>query len=72
MDEIASRTGPATTVGAHQHLVPFVLVGTVDPSTGAGVAAPIGALYLRNASGAGQLWLKVGASDTSWTRVNVP
>ncbi len=43
-----------------------------DPTTGAGVRAPVGSLGLRNNAGVGELWLKTSASDTGWTQVTVP
>ena len=68
-----ARSGPATTfAGAHQHPLEYVLRGTVDPSTGAGVPAAVGSIYLRDAAGAGQIWLKTGGADTAWTRITVP
>jgi hypothetical protein len=42
---------------------------SVNPSSGGGVAAPIGSLGQYNASGTGQLWLKTGSGNTSWTQV---
>jgi hypothetical protein len=42
---------------------------SVDPSSGAGVAAAIGSIALRNNAGAGELWLKSGAADTAWTKL---
>ncbi len=42
-----------------------VVVGSVIPTDGAGVAATAPALYLR--TGTNQLWYKSGAPDTSWT-----
>jgi hypothetical protein len=44
-----------------------MLSGTVDPTAGAGVPAPEGSIYLMNAAGAGQLFIKTGAGDTAWT-----
>jgi hypothetical protein len=45
----------------------LVLSGAVDPSAGAGVAAPQGSLYLRTNGGAGTtLYVKEGAADTNW------
>jgi hypothetical protein len=46
--------------------------GTADPSAGAGVASAIGSLYMRDNSGAGELWVKTAASNTSWTKVTLP
>ncbi len=44
-----------------------ILSGAVDPSAGAGVAAPQGSLYLRTNGGAGTtLYVKEGAADTNW------
>jgi len=40
--------------------------GTVDPTAGAGQAAPEGSLYLRFVSGVGEVWQKVGTLDTEW------
>lgn len=45
------------------------LQGTVDPSAGGGVAAPIGSLYSLDTGGVGSLWVKVGAADTAWTQL---
>lgn len=44
-----------------------VLSGTVDPSAGGGVTAPLGSVYCLNIATAGQVFLKVGAADTDWT-----
>jgi hypothetical protein len=49
-----------------------LILGTVDPTAGAGIAATIGSLFGRNNSGAGELWLKTGAANTAWTQVSVP
>jgi hypothetical protein len=40
---------------------------TVDPTAGAGVAAPVGSIGVRANAGAGEGWFKVGAADTAWT-----
>ena len=40
--------------------------GAADPSAGAGVAAPLGSIYLRSS---GSLWVKTGAGATAWTSV---
>ena len=42
-----------------------VMSGTVDPSAGGGVAAPVGSAYLSTVHG---LFLKTGASNTAWTK----
>ena len=42
--------------------------GIADPSAGAGIAAPRGSLYQRNAA-TGELWLKTGAANTAWSKV---
>lgn len=42
-----------------------VMSGSVDPSAGAGVAAPIGSAYLSTTSG---LFLKTGVTNTGWTK----
>jgi len=44
----------------------YYLEGTIDPSAGAGIAAPVGSLYLRNSAGVGEAWQKIGAADTAW------
>lgn len=46
-----------------------LLAGTVDPSAGAGIAANILSIYLRDNAGVGELWFKTGAADTAWTQV---
>ena len=45
----------------------MLLDGSTDPSTGGGVVAPIGSLYLR--SGTGQMWQKTGAGNTAWSKL---
>lgn len=45
-----------------------ILQDTVDPSAGAGVAAPVGSEYLRGTATPG-LWRKVAAPSTSWLQV---
>lgn len=47
-------------------------LGTINPSTPPGVAAPPGALFGRNNAGVGELWLKTGVANTSWTQITVP
>lgn len=43
---------------------------SVDPTVGAGVAAPIGSLYLRDTGTAStQLYTKTGAGNTAWSTV---
>lgn len=42
---------------------------TVDPSAGAGVAAPIGSYGTRDNAGVGEFWFKYGAADTNWSNV---
>lgn len=46
---------------------PKLLVGTDDPSAGAGVRASEASLYLRSQSGVIQLWQKTLVPDTGWT-----
>lgn len=45
------------------------VAGTVDPSAGGGVAAPVGSQYSRDNSGVGELWFKTGGAATAWTKV---
>jgi hypothetical protein len=54
------------TIGSAQ-----ILYGAVDPSDGAGVAAPIGSLYLASDGVAGAAYIKTGAADTAWSQVTV-
>lgn len=42
-----------------------VMSGTLDPSAGGGVAAPVGSAYLSKVHG---LFLKTGVSNTAWTK----
>lgn len=42
---------------------------SVDPSAGAGVAAPIGSVAVRDNAGVGEAWFKAGAADTVWTNI---
>jgi hypothetical protein len=47
---------------------PALISGSLDPNAGAGVAAPVASMYLRNdGAGLGELWFKTGAADTAWT-----
>ncbi len=46
----------------------MLIAGGGDPSAGAGVAAGLGSLYLRNN---GELWSKTGAAATDWQKVVV-
>ena len=41
---------------------------TVDPSAGAGLAAPVGSIGVRDNSSVGELWLKYGSADTAWIK----
>lgn len=43
-----------------------ILYGSVDPSAGGGVAAPVSSLYCRTSDGS--TWHKTGALDTNWTK----
>lgn len=73
MAEAESRTGPGTTGGtAHQHEVPYLQRGTVDPSAGAGVTAPLGAIYQRANGSAGEIWIKTSTPDTGWQKQTTP
>jgi hypothetical protein len=45
------------------------MAGTIDPSIAPGVAATPGSIFGRNNSGVGELWLKTGVNNTSWTRI---
>lgn len=42
---------------------------TVDPSAGAGVAAPVGSYGARDNAGSGELWFKYGVADTDWSNI---
>lgn len=42
-----------------------VMSGSVDPSAGAGVAAPVGSAYLSTTDG---LFIKTGVANTGWTK----
>lgn len=42
---------------------------TVDPTAGAGVAAPVGSVGVRDNAGVGEIWAKIGAANTAWTNV---
>lgn len=43
-----------------------ILHGTVDPSAGAGVAAPVGSIYLQTSNG--DIWHKINTDDADWTK----
>lgn len=49
---------------------PVVIAGTDDPSSGGGISAPQGSLFLRFGAGEGQLWLKFSDSDTGWKMIS--
>lgn len=44
---------------------------TVDPSAGAGIAAPVGSMGFRDNSNVGEVWSKTGTGDTDWKIVRV-
>jgi len=46
---------------------PQLVYLTADPTTGAGVDAPLGSLGLGQFGGAGSLYLKTGAGVNDWT-----
>jgi len=45
----------------------LINLGATDPSAGAGIAAPVSSIGMRNNAGVGELWVKTGAVDTAWT-----
>ncbi len=45
------------------------MVGTTDPSGGAGIAADQGSVFHRLNAAVGELWLKTGAANTAWNQV---
>lgn len=47
-----------------------IFTGTADPSTGSGVVAPEGSLYIRDGGTVGGVYLKYGAADTAWTSMD--
>lgn len=57
--------------GAAQLTMP-VLFGTVDPTTGAGVAHGLPCLYIRNNANTTELWVTNGTAATAWQKVTVP
>lgn len=48
----------------------FILYGVDDPTSGGGVTAPPGSLYLRDIVGVdgGEMWIKTGDADTAWEK----
>lgn len=48
----------------------IIVSGTVDPTAGGGVVAPIGSLYTRTGVGTGQLWIKTAAGNTAWLKIS--
>lgn len=42
-----------------------ILSGSVDPSAGGGIAAPVGSIYMSTTAG---MWQKTGAGATAWTK----
>lgn len=76
LDQLRVLAAPYLAGGDPAHPVPVsgvaILTGTVDPSAGLGVTAPVGWLYGRDNAGAGEVWLKTSAPDTGWTQITVP
>jgi hypothetical protein len=66
-DDEPSEGGPDTTLEAEPKS--GSIKGTVDPSANAGVKAPLCTRFYRVNGAAGELWYKVGAADTNWTKV---
>lgn len=56
-------------IGLEQNDGKKIMILSVDPSTAGGVSAAIGTIGQRNNAGAGELWLKTAAADTSWMLV---
>jgi hypothetical protein len=50
----------------------MILFGTDDPTSGAGVAHRMPAIYLRNNSGTVEIWTPTGAGATAWQQVTIP
>ncbi len=48
---------------------PLILAGTAVPTSGGGVSAPEGSIYMVYASGAGKTYYKSGAANTAWTEI---
>lgn len=44
-----------------------ILAGTVDPSAGAGISAPVGSVYYRQNGTEGSQYTKNGSADTAWS-----
>lgn len=55
--------------GTAGFLPPLVATGTDDPTADGGIGGAIGALYTRDNSGTGELWVKTGSADDAWTQV---
>lgn len=74
----AASTGAGTTEGPVLVLTQSgtsgattsIFTGTADPSTGSGVVAPEGSLYIRDGGTVGGVYLKYGAADTAWTSMD--
>jgi hypothetical protein len=49
-----------------------VLEVDADPSAAAGTAAPMGSLAMYDSGSVGELYIKSGAADTAWSKVEVP
>lgn len=45
----------------------YVINLLVDPTAGAGIAAPTGSIGLRDNAGVGETWQKAGVANTAWT-----
>lgn len=47
-----------------------ILQGTVSPTSGAGLSAPISSLYLRDLGSSSETWQKTGSADTAWMLIS--
>lgn len=64
-----SGTGGAAMFITQNSVSVSEFVGSANPSSGGGVAANTGSLFLRNNSPTGELWVKTGTANTAWSLV---
>jgi len=47
-----------------------IIRGTVDPTEGSGVAAPITSIFVRDTGSDAKIYLKIGSGDTEWSLIS--
>ena len=65
-DEEAKQTDIISCAGLDMPSNVLIISGSVDPSSGAGIAAGIGSIYLRSN---GETWKKTNSANTDWSKL---